>query len=135
MRETVRASGHPNISARHRTTAEITKEGFLTPAGDCIIGIRADRSLPELSDSLKDSLRRGAGLRIILECNGARDTITARGDPRLTLKDSTSMVIRKSSFVCPRTLCVRADKAAADLDRKLVKELRKGEELKAMLEV
>ena len=35
------------------------------------------------------------------------------------------MVIRKSSYICNRTLAIKADKAAADLSRSLVEKLRK----------
>jgi hypothetical protein len=34
------------------------------------------------------------------------------------------MVVRKSSYVCARTLAVKADKAAADLSRDIVQKLR-----------
>ncbi|MHA2386933.1 MAG: DUF371 domain-containing protein, partial [Candidatus Thorarchaeota archaeon] len=47
-----------------------------------------------------------------------------RGDPGLTYLDAVSMVARKSSFVCDRTLMVGADKAASDLDRSFVNALR-----------
>jgi hypothetical protein len=32
--------------------------------------------------------------------------------------------VRKSDYICGRTLAIRADKAAKDLSRKLVEELR-----------
>ena len=129
------AYGHPNILAAHKTTIELTREDFLNKTGDCIIGVRADTSLADLDNGFKELLRRGKRIRISLECNGLKDVITARGDPRLTFKDKTSMVIRKSDYICDRTLCVRADKAAKDLDRNLIEELRKGGELHADLEI
>jgi len=136
-RETSRiiAYGHPNILAAHRTTIELTREDFLNKTGDCIIGVRADKSLADLDNGFKEFLKQGKRIRISLECNGVTDKIIARGDPRLTFKDKTSMVIRKSDYVCGRTLCVRADKAAKDLDRRLVEELKKGGELHVDLEI
>ncbi|MBM4400405.1 MAG: DUF371 domain-containing protein, partial [Crenarchaeota archaeon] len=44
--------------------------------------------------------------------------------PQLTLSHPTDMVIRKSDYVCNRTLAVHADKAAQDLSRELVEKLR-----------
>jgi uncharacterized protein len=127
--------GHPNILATHRSTIEITKESSLTPRGDCIIGISSNKACDGLPEALKQALRQGKKLTIALECNGERDKITAYGDPGLILTDPVSMVIRKSSFTCPRTLAIRADKAAADLNRKLIEELKKGGHLKAALSI
>ncbi len=133
MQLSFRARGHPHVSATHKTTVEITKEDFLTPTGDCIIGIRSEKACVDLDERLKTALRKGCELTISLECNGAADSITAYGDPGLTFTNPASMVIRKSSFLCGRTLCVRADKAAGDLDRTLIKELKKGGKLTVRL--
>ena len=43
VRELIRCRGHPLVSSRHPTTFEVTKDEHLTAAGDCIIGIGADR--------------------------------------------------------------------------------------------
>ena len=45
------------------------------------------------------------------------------------------MIIRKSDYVCGRTLAVRADKAAADLNRNLIEEMKKGGQLTATLKI
>ena len=45
-----RAWGHENVRATHRSTFEVTKDDYLTPRGDCIVGIRSEaaaRDLPE----------------------------------------------------------------------------------------
>ncbi|MBC7111709.1 MAG: DUF371 domain-containing protein, partial [Methanothermobacter sp.] len=52
------------------------------------------------------------------------------GHPELTLDHPTDIVCRKSDYICSRTLMIRADKAACDLDENLVRDLRKGRELK-----
>ncbi len=133
--ETIRAMGHPNIRATHRSTIEITTENFLTPRGDCIVGVSADHSVSDLRDSFKNRLRKGASLTILMEAGGYRDLVHAEGSPYLTLSDSTSMVIRKSGFICPRTLCIHADKAAADLNRGLISALARGEPLRVTLSI
>jgi hypothetical protein len=40
------------------------------------------------------------------------------------LTDPADLVVRKSDYVCGRTLAILADKAAKDLSRKLVEKLR-----------
>lgn len=125
LKEGVLAYGHKNILALHPTTLEITRDEGVTRRGDCIVAVRADKGLRELSPRFKEALRDGAKLVIEIECGDKRDRIIAFGDERLTLKHSSDMVIRKSDYVCDRTIAVRADKAAIDISRDLVSELRK----------
>ena len=127
--EIIRAIGHENVTSRHRTTLEFTKETHLTPRGDCIIAVGADKGLQEFSEEFKNLLKDDdAILEITIECGGISETIRARGHSHLTLTHPTDMVVRKSDFVCGRTLAVRADKASIDLDRELVEKLRLGGE-------
>ncbi len=42
----------------------------------------------------------------------------------MSLEDAHEMVIRKSEFVSPRTLAIRADAAAKDIPRRMVESLR-----------
>jgi len=44
MREVIRARGHEHVAATHESTFEVTTDDWLTPAGDCIVGIEADRA-------------------------------------------------------------------------------------------
>ena len=123
--EIITAYGHELIRATHETTFEITKEKSLTPRGDCIIAVRADKSVADLSREFKDLMKkRGAEITIIIESDGGKEIIKAHGDPRLTLSHPRDIVIRKSVYVCDRTLAIKADKAAKDLSRKLIRELR-----------
>jgi hypothetical protein len=50
--------------------------------------------------------------------------ITGSGDERLTLKNPHDIVIRKTNFVCPRTLSVRCDRASSDIPRRMVQALK-----------
>ncbi|MEM3094369.1 MAG: DUF371 domain-containing protein, partial [Nitrososphaera sp.] len=50
--------------------------------------------------------------------------INGRGDERISLQNPHDIVIRKTNFVCPRTLSVRCDKASSDVPRKIVKMLQ-----------
>ncbi|MHA2020433.1 MAG: DUF371 domain-containing protein [Candidatus Thorarchaeota archaeon] len=119
------ARGHANVIGKHKTTVEITTEDYLTREGTCIIGIRADQALNEVPDEIK-ALAASEKTKIILKLKAGNLTeeVAGRGNPGLTYSDTVSMVARKSSFVCDRTLMVGADKAASDLDRSFVNALR-----------
>lgn len=54
----IKARGHPNIKATHRTTIEVTKDNYLTGRGDCILGIDADKSLKDMKEFL-DQNKKG----------------------------------------------------------------------------
>jgi len=119
------ARGHENIQATHRTTLEITKELALTKRGDCIIAVGATKGAADLPLGFKEAARsEGAQMTITIEAGELREVVRARGSPRLLFTHPTDLVVRKSNYVCGRTLAIRADKAASDLSRKLIKKIR-----------
>lgn len=123
--EEVRFFGHPLVSAEHATTIEVTTDERLTSRGDCIIGVRADKGLASLSEAVRRALRSdGSRVRVTIEVSGESFVVNASGDARLPLECTTEMVIRRSEFVCRRTLAVRADAASADIPRRMVEKLR-----------
>ncbi len=126
MKDLIVAWGHPNITAKHRTTLEITKESELTPRGDCIIGVKADKAICDIDDKIKNWLKLGHAVKIeiVLPQYGLKDSLIAFGSGRMTFKHKTDIVVRKSDFVCDRTLAIKADKAAKDIDREMVELLR-----------
>jgi hypothetical protein len=122
--EKLSARGHFNVRSSHETTFEVTKDAHLTPNGDCIIAICADRGMLDLSDEFKSALRKpDAVLHITVRCGGLEEKIVAHGHPDLILTHATDLVVRRSGFICSRTLAVRADKAAVDFSRQLVSKL------------
>ncbi len=124
-REVLEARGHPNILATHETTLEITKETELTKRGDCIIALGATKAAADLSAEFKEAAKReDAEITMLIEADDERETVKAKGDPQLSFEHATDMVIRISSYVCDRTIAVRADKAAIDLSSKLTEKLR-----------
>ena len=125
MKEIIKFRGHPNIRATHKTTLEVTKEGWLTIRGDCIIGVSADKSCSDLSPKFKELLRKGSKLKITIKVEEKQFQFSAYGDPRLELTDPTSVVIRKSDFISPRTLAVKSEAAASDVPREIVELLKK----------
>ncbi len=134
IREIIHCYGHENIKATHKSTLEITKEDFLTPRGDCIICIKADKALRDLSDEFKRALKSGKRIRIRIIVDDLVDEIIASGDERLTFENDVSMVIRKSTYIDGRTLAVKADKAAKDIDRRIVEKLKNPNQ-KAVIEL
>ena len=124
--EVIDAFGHENILSTHKTTLEITREPRLTKRGDCIIAVKATKGAKDLSREFKDAARKeNAKMTITIEADTAREVINTQGSPHLLFSHPTDLVIRKSDYVCGRTLAVRADKAACDLSRQLVEKLRK----------
>ena len=124
-RENVLAFGHENIQATHPSTLMFTKEKHLKKTGDCIVAVAADKAVADLSVEFKDKLRKpNAKLTILIEADGLKEQINASGSPKLILTNPTDVVIRKSDYICNRTLAIHADKAANDLPRAFVEKLK-----------
>lgn len=123
--EVIIAKGHPNITARHKTTFELTKEKEVTQKGDCIVGVNADKGIRDISQQLKDYLLWGGkvDMEFILPQYGLKELISGYGSNDLLFSHHSDIVIRKSSYVCGRTLAVNADKASTDFDREIAKLL------------
>jgi hypothetical protein len=116
--------GHSSILATHRSTFEVTKSPHLTRKGDCVVAVASEKGAGDLSDELTGILKQaGSSLTIILQAGEETEVVKARGSPRLTLSHYEDLVVRKSSFVCSRTLAVEANKAAADFSRAFVNKL------------
>jgi len=125
IREVIFGYGHENMQATHKTTFEFTKDPHLSKKGDCIVAVAADKALADLTAEFKEKLRKpNAKLTITIEADGITEQVNAEGSPQLILTHSTDMVIRKSDYVCSRTLAVHADKAAQDLSRGLLEKLK-----------
>jgi hypothetical protein len=123
--EIVRAKGHPNVTAKHKTTLEITKDYDLTVRGDCIIGVDADKAALDLSSKFKEALRLpGNLLYVVLESGGFREHLIAHCSRDIVATDPRRILIRRSNFIEPATIGVYATKAAGDLDRRLINSLK-----------
>lgn len=117
--------GHPNIRSLHAKTIEITKDEHLTPRGDCIIGVKANKACADLDESFKHKLKSNLSvIKIEIMVGDESFIISGRGDERLSMLNSNDIVIRKTNFVCPRTMSVLCDKASSDVPRKLVRILQ-----------
>ena len=117
--------GHPNIRSLHAKTIEITKDEHLTPRGDCIIGVKANKACADLDESFKHRLKSNLSvIKIEIMAGDESFLISGRGDERLSMLNANDIVIRKTNFVCPRTMSVLCDKASSDVPRKLVRILK-----------
>lgn len=130
-KDRIRAKGHPNVKASHRTTLEITRDNYLTPRGDCIIGINADKGLVDLNESVKALIRGGGYVYLVLRVEDLVDIVTGRGSPGLELSDPNRLIVRKSEYISPSTLMIKSDKSARDINREIVRKLKEGNELTA----
>lgn len=125
--ETITADGHEHVQATHESTLEFTSDDWLTPAGDCILGIEADQVPADFDPAVVAAAQSAdAEIMITIEVGDHSQTITGRGHPELTFDDDRSMVARTSTYTDDRTVMVDADAAAADIDRELVAALADG---------
>jgi uncharacterized protein len=117
--------GHAMVRAMHGRTIEITTEGHLTARGDCIVGVAAARGVAQLSTPMKSALRSDdARVRFTLAAPGGEFSFYAWGNKDLSFESKTDLVIRKSEFVCGRTIAIRAESSAREIPRDLVSSLR-----------
>ena len=117
----IRFSGHENIRSNHQRTIEITKESHLTPSGDCIIGVNASASCADLPPLLKKKLQNPNSKVIFSIKVGKHEfNVEGRGHENLILTHLEDIVIRKSGFVCPRTLAVKCDKSSDLIPREMI---------------
>ncbi|HEY7507048.1 MAG TPA: DUF371 domain-containing protein [Nitrososphaera sp.] len=125
FQEEIQFFGHPNVQSLHARTIEITKEEHLGLKGDCIIGVRASKGCADIDEKIKRMLKLDDSVvNIEISVGSESFSITGRGDSRLTLLNQHDIVIRKSRFVCPRTMSVMCDKASSDLPRKMIRMLQ-----------
>ncbi len=134
--EIIHCRGHPNIRGRHKSTFEITKEPALSPNGDCIIAVGADKGAADLSPAFKKALASDtAVLTAVFSAAGIETRVVSSGSPALTLTHPTDLVWRRSAFVCSRTIGIYADHTAALLPRELIAVLQEGAEMTVTLTV
>ncbi len=119
------SKGHRNVTSHHKSTFEITKDAEIGPTADCIVGVDMDKTMLDFPQEFKDKIAN-SNTKIIVELKteNGYDEITGFGHEDLTLTHPTDIVIRKSDYVCSRTLMIGADKAAKDLDGDLIDDLK-----------
>ncbi|RLM57579.1 DUF371 domain-containing protein [Halobellus sp. Atlit-31R] len=136
QREVVRARGHENVTGEHTSTFEVTSDDWLTPAGDCILAVDADRVPSDFDEAFVEACQDPAATITTTltattdEGDTYTETVTGRGHPELSFENERSHVGRTSDYVDDRTVVVGADAAASDFDRGLVDALANGAEVR-----
>jgi 16S rRNA C1402 (ribose-2'-O) methylase RsmI len=111
---TLQARGHHNIRATHDKTIELTSDDDFTARATCVVGTVPATALASLTGL------RGT-VTVTLRTGQIEDRITGAANPRFV--GGSRAVIRRSDYRSPETLVTDADKAAADLDRELIRAL------------
>jgi uncharacterized protein len=120
--------GHPNIKSIHPRTIEITKAPSLSLKGDCIIGVRANKACRDLNERLKSKLKRNdCYVKTELLVHNKVYKMSGIGSSELSFLNKEDIVIRKTSFICPRTLFIKSSHSSRDLPRDMVRLLREPE--------
>ncbi|MFH0978477.1 MAG: DUF371 domain-containing protein [Candidatus Woesearchaeota archaeon] len=125
MKVSFSAFGHPNITATHKTTLEITSDSEVSASGTCIIGVRA--KIPDLRCFLDKP-----SIIILLKVAGLEDKI--RCVPNPSFQSDKELVVRMGEFKSPRTFGLRADKASRHIDRRIA-QLLKDSSMRLQIEV
>ncbi len=121
----IKTKGHKNVSSLHKSTFEITKDAEIGPTADCIIGVDMNQSMLNFPHEFKDKIAdSNTKIKVILDTENGHDEITGFGHEDLTLTHPTDIVCRTSDYTCSRTLMIGADKAARDLDKNLIEDLK-----------
>lgn len=116
--------GHKNITGKHKTTLEFTKDEDASLKGDCIIGVGADFKLSEIRQFIEKS--KNKKIAIIMQAmpknKKIKDKIIA--EINADFSSNKEIVIRKTDFISERTFAIKADKAAFELNRDLIEFLK-----------
>ena len=136
MNEHLHARGHQNVSAEHASTFEVTTDDYLTPAGDCILAVDADRAPADFDEAFVAACREpGATITCTLRADGHEETAVGVGHPDLAFDSDRSMVGRTSDYVDDRTVMLASSISAEGFDRDLVAALAAGAEATVTLAV
>jgi hypothetical protein len=128
VQEEIAFYGHRNIKSFHTKTIEITKDPNLSLRGDCIIGVSANKSCWDIGDKLKHSLKDdNTSIIIDVIVGNMSFIIKGLGNSRLLLLSRHDIVMRKSSFICERTIAIQCDKASSDIPREMIMSLQNPE--------
>ena len=121
--ERIHAWGHENILCTHNSTIEITKDKSLTKKGDCIIGVNASKACNDLTLELKNQIKSGKKIKVILKVDDIQDYFYGFGNQALPLLNRNDMVFRKSKFICNKTILINCSKSSVELNRDLTRTL------------
>jgi uncharacterized protein len=117
--------GHKNIRSLHPKTIEITTEPDLTLNGDCIVGVEASCGCNDIPEQMKNLMRNSKSeILFTILTKDVSFKVKGRGHENLILTNPHDIVIRKSTFICPRTLAIHCDLASNSISRQMIKILQ-----------
>lgn len=125
IEEEIMFKGHFNVQSYHPRTIEVTKEKKLTLRGDCIIGVNSNKACYDLKNELKNKIRNNSSfveIELIVEPHSF--TIHGEGNENLTLTNPHDIVLRKSTFICNRTIAINCNYSALEIPRPLIDLLK-----------
>jgi hypothetical protein len=123
--EKIVAWGHRNITAKNKSTFEITKEAHLTKKGDCVIAVNASKGALDLDPNFKKmAAKKNSKISIQIEIDNVIQTVFGVGGLSLTFQHPTDLVARKSTFQCGRTLMIKSNKAAFDFSSEFIANIQ-----------
>ena len=118
-------NGHKNIRSLHPKTIEITTEPNLTLNGDCIIGVGASCGCNDIPEQMKNLMRNSKSeILFTISTKDVSFKVKGSGHENLILTNPHDIVIRKSTFICPRTLAIQCDLASDSIPRQMIKTLQ-----------
>lgn len=127
MRLTFNAFGHANITGKHKTTLEFTKDGSIGLEADCIIGVNADFDAGKLKGFIQHCREHHIGkARITFSAGDISDSVFFLINPDFC--DEKEIVVRMGRFLSSRTLGVDATKGALHIKRELIGKLKSPEQ-------
>ena len=127
-------NGHQNITSKHKTTLEFTKDKEVNLEGDCIIVVSADFNLDSIKKFINEKPNKDITIIIQIIKSNKKIIEKIKAEINPDFNSEKEMVIRKTDFISERTLAIRADKAACDLSKELLSWLKNPERFKIILE-
>ncbi len=107
--------GHPDVTATHHKTLEISTADAITRRASCVVGVGAVYDPPAL-------LALRGRIDVTIRCEGDSDSFRATVSPFFDGRGS--LVFRRGPTLRGATFAASAEKTAATLDRRLVARLK-----------
>ena len=90
----------------------------------------------DFSNDFKDKIANSnTEIHVILSSENGHDEIIGFGHENLKLTHPTDIVCRTSDYTCDRTLMIKANKAARDLNPNLIDDLKNEKEMKVVIKL
>ncbi len=112
------AFGHPNITAKHRTTLEFTKADEMGKEADCIIGVRANFDAVKIKEFMTHHFD------FVMHIIVGDESVSLTAQYNQKFDDDEEIVIRRGVFDSTRTLGMVSSLSASDLPPSMVEKLK-----------